>query len=47
MYLGAHYLSDVIAGYLVGFVWTDAVIIGSRLLVVRTRRRAARRTLTT
>jgi undecaprenyl-diphosphatase len=47
MYLGAHYLSDVIAGYLVGFVWTDAVIIGSRLLVLRTRRHAARRTLTT
>jgi undecaprenyl-diphosphatase len=35
MYLGAHFLSDVIAGYCAGFLWTDAVIVGSRLLTVR------------
>lgn len=35
IYLQAHYLSDVIAGYLVGLLWTLAVIIGSHLLVVR------------
>ena len=35
IYLQAHYLSDVIAGYLVGLLWTVAVIIGSQLLVVR------------
>jgi membrane-associated phospholipid phosphatase len=37
LYLGVHYLSDVIAGYIVGFLWTDAVIIGSHLLTVRRR----------
>lgn len=35
IYLQAHYLSDVIAGYLVGLLWTVAVIIGSHVLVVR------------
>ncbi|HEY0582962.1 MAG TPA: phosphatase PAP2 family protein [Chloroflexota bacterium] len=35
IYLQAHYLSDVIAGYLVGFLWTEAIIIGSQLLVTR------------
>jgi undecaprenyl-diphosphatase len=35
IYLQAHYLSDVIAGYLVGFLWTETVIIGSQLLVTR------------
>lgn len=35
IYLQAHYLSDVIAGYLVGVLWTLAVIIGSQLLAVR------------
>jgi membrane-associated phospholipid phosphatase len=40
MYLGVHYLTDVVAGYLAGFLWTDAVIIGGRLLG---RRRAASR----
>ncbi len=35
IYLQAHYLSDVIAGYVAGFVWTDAVIIGSRVLSTR------------
>lgn len=38
LYLGAHFLSDVIAGFFVGFLWTDAVILGSRALVVRRRR---------
>jgi undecaprenyl-diphosphatase len=32
LYLGVHYLTDVVAGYLAGFVWTDAVIIGGRIL---------------
>jgi undecaprenyl-diphosphatase len=35
IYLQAHYLSDVIAGYVAGFVWADAIIIGSQLLVTR------------
>lgn len=37
IYLGAHYLSDVIAGYVAGFVWVDAVILGSRVLTTRRR----------
>jgi membrane-associated phospholipid phosphatase len=45
IYLQAHYFSDVVAGYLAGFLWTDAVIIGSRLLVARPRRRHSRATL--
>jgi membrane-associated phospholipid phosphatase len=36
LYLEAHYLSDVLAGYLAGLLWTDAVIIASRLLEPRT-----------
>jgi membrane-associated phospholipid phosphatase len=43
LYLEAHYLSDVIAGYLAGFLWTDAVTLGSRLLAVRPQRLRARR----
>ena len=35
LYLGVHYLTDVIAGYIAGFAWTDAVIIGGRLLTRR------------
>jgi membrane-associated phospholipid phosphatase len=35
IYLEVHYLSDVIAGYVAGLVWADAVIIGSQLLVTR------------
>jgi undecaprenyl-diphosphatase len=38
IYLQAHYLSDVIAGYAAGFLWTDAVIVGSYLLSTRRRR---------
>jgi membrane-associated phospholipid phosphatase len=35
IYLQAHYLSDVIAGYLAGFLWADAVMLGSRVLTFR------------
>lgn len=35
LYLGLHYLTDVAAGYIAGFLWTDAVIIGGRLLARR------------
>jgi undecaprenyl-diphosphatase len=40
LYLGVHYLTDVIAGYIAGIAWTDAVIIGGHLLG---RRRLSRR----
>jgi undecaprenyl-diphosphatase len=39
LYLEAHYLSDVVAGYLAGLIWTDAVILGGHMLTVRSRRR--------
>jgi undecaprenyl-diphosphatase len=39
VYLQAHYISDVIAGYAAGFVWADAVIIGSHVLSTRRLRR--------
>ena len=35
LYLGVHYLTDVIAGYVAGIAWTDAVIIGGWLLAHR------------
>jgi undecaprenyl-diphosphatase len=35
LYLGVHYLTDVVAGYIAGFAWTDAVIIGGYLLARR------------
>jgi membrane-associated phospholipid phosphatase len=41
LYLEAHYLSDVIAGYMVGFVWTDTVILAGRMLTLRTRHHRA------
>lgn len=41
LYLGVHYLTDVVAGYVAGFAWTDAVIIAGHLLG---RRLPARRT---
>ncbi len=42
LYLAAHYLSDVVAGYVAGFLWTDAVILGGRILSMhRLPRRAA------
>jgi len=39
LYLGVHYLTDVVAGYTAGIAWTDAVIVGGHLLA---RRRLAR-----
>jgi undecaprenyl-diphosphatase len=39
LYLEVHYLSDVIAGYLAGFLWTDAVILANQVLTIRSRRR--------
>jgi undecaprenyl-diphosphatase len=39
LYLGVHYLTDVVAGYIAGFLWTDAVIVGGHLLQRRRRRR--------
>jgi undecaprenyl-diphosphatase len=42
LYLQAHYLSDVIAGYLAGFLWTDAVILGARALSAGQQTRADR-----
>jgi undecaprenyl-diphosphatase len=35
LYLGVHYLTDVIAGYIAGVAWTDAVIVGGHLLARR------------
>lgn len=32
LYLGVHFFTDVVAGYLTGFIWTDAVIIAGRVL---------------
>jgi undecaprenyl-diphosphatase len=35
MYLGVHYLTDVVAGYLAGFFWTDGVVLAERWLEAR------------
>jgi undecaprenyl-diphosphatase len=43
IYLQAHYFTDVIAGWLAGLLWADAVIIGSQLLVTRRVPRLGRR----
>ena len=32
LYLGVHYVTDVVAGYLAGFIWADSVIIAGYLL---------------
>jgi membrane-associated phospholipid phosphatase len=32
IYLQAHYFTDVVAGYVVGFFWTDVVILAGQLL---------------
>jgi undecaprenyl-diphosphatase len=39
LYLEAHYLSDVIAGFLAGVLWTEAVILSGRVLTLRRERR--------
>jgi membrane-associated phospholipid phosphatase len=39
LYLGVHYLTDVIAGYIAGIAWTDAIIIGGSLLGRRRKTR--------
>jgi undecaprenyl-diphosphatase len=41
LYLEVHYLSDVIAGYLAGWLWTDAVILGGRVLTLRSQRQTS------
>lgn len=38
LYLEAHYLSDVAAGYLAGLLWTDTIVVGGRVLTVRSVR---------
>ena len=40
LYLGVHYLTDVVAGYVAGIAWTETVIIGAHLLGRRGRRPA-------
>jgi undecaprenyl-diphosphatase len=35
LYLEVHYATDVIGGFVAGFVWTDTVIIGTRFLEPR------------
>lgn len=42
LYLGVHYLSDVVAGYVAGFLWTASVIASSRLLRSRRDRELSR-----
>ena len=37
LYLEVHYLSDVVAGYLAGFLWTDALILARQALTSRRR----------
>jgi undecaprenyl-diphosphatase len=39
LYLGVHYATDVLAGYLAGFIWLDSIIIGGHVLQRRIRRR--------
>jgi membrane-associated phospholipid phosphatase len=35
VYLGVHYPTDVMAGFIAGFVWLDAVLIGGHILRAR------------
>jgi undecaprenyl-diphosphatase len=32
LYLGVHYLTDVLGGYLAGFLWAEAVLLVGRML---------------
>ncbi len=32
IYLGAHYITDIVAGWIAGFLWADAVALGAALL---------------
>jgi membrane-associated phospholipid phosphatase len=43
LYLGVHYATDVLAGYLAGFIWLDSVIIGGQVLQRRIGRPASQR----
>jgi len=38
LYLGVHYVTDVVAGYLAGLFWANAVIVGGALLTRRRHR---------
>jgi len=37
-----HYPTDVLAGYLAGFIWADAVLVSGHLVVRRSTARRAR-----
>jgi membrane-associated phospholipid phosphatase len=43
VYLEMHYATDVIAGFIAGFIWLDTVIIASRFLDSRRQRRVGQR----
>jgi undecaprenyl-diphosphatase len=41
IYLGVHWLSDVLGGYALGLTWVAVVMIAARLVEDRIRRRGA------